>query len=69
MVRGFKKTIAEEDVYDLPPADVSDASVPYFEEIYKKEKERVDAYNEKIRYNIYLLIYLLCPFESYVVFS
>ncbi|BFZ19578.1 hypothetical protein BsWGS_22617 [Bradybaena similaris] len=49
LVRGFKKTIAEEDVYDLPPADVSDASVPYFEEIYKKEKERVDAYNEKIR--------------------
>ncbi|CAG5136574.1 unnamed protein product, partial [Candidula unifasciata] len=49
LVKGFKKTISEEDVFDLPPADVSDASVPLFEEAYQKEKERADAYNEKIR--------------------
>ncbi|XP_059160756.1 multidrug resistance-associated protein 1-like [Physella acuta] len=49
IIRGYRKTLTEDDIYDLAPQDTCDAVIPPFEHAWAAERARVDAYNNKIR--------------------
>ncbi|KAK6983579.1 multidrug resistance-associated protein 1, partial [Biomphalaria glabrata] len=48
IIRGYKKTLAEEDIYDLAPEDTCSVVIPPFEKAWEAEQARVEAFNKKI---------------------
>lgn len=49
VIKGYKKTLEEDDIYDLTPNDTCAAVIPPFEKVWREEQARVEAYNKKIR--------------------